>query len=297
MHIAIFVDAGYLYAQGSALISGHVLRREAIRLDVGAVQRRLTELAAETGLRPFRIFWYDARPENGSLTQDQEDVRKAGGFTLRLGNMVYGRQKGVDSQIVIDLVKWAEIAEWAGGDAVGGALVLAGDADIAPGIEALRDRRVEIHLLGIEPAGGSLSRHLTDAAASVREWDAGVVGELMETGKRYGPRDAARTDGRTDGRADGRTGSGSLADVLSAIIGRQRPSAIERFADKMERYPDRSVEENIPFLTASLRKGLRRSLTDSERDEFNRICPGLIRARHSEILQEDEDPEAPGRYG
>lgn len=43
--IAVFVDAGYLYAQGSVLLKGRNLRRESIRLSEKEVLDQLVEMA------------------------------------------------------------------------------------------------------------------------------------------------------------------------------------------------------------------------------------------------------------
>jgi hypothetical protein len=58
--VAVFVDAGYLFAQGSALLAGRKLNRGEISLGHDAAIRSLTEFAERvSGLRLLRIYWYD----------------------------------------------------------------------------------------------------------------------------------------------------------------------------------------------------------------------------------------------
>ena len=60
--VAIFVDAGYLFAQGSKEISGRQLRRGETSLDHQALIRALKAFAEKiSGLPLLRIYWYDGR--------------------------------------------------------------------------------------------------------------------------------------------------------------------------------------------------------------------------------------------
>ena len=74
LQIAVFVDAGYVYAQGSTLLKGQKLRREAIRLAEAQVLEQLaqTARAVAPNSRLLRIYWYDGllRSNRPSLEQD-----------------------------------------------------------------------------------------------------------------------------------------------------------------------------------------------------------------------------------
>ena len=61
MRVAVFVDAGYLYAAGSF---GQTLPRYDVQLDVSAVIDKLKEAACELtdGAKLLRIYWYDGAP-------------------------------------------------------------------------------------------------------------------------------------------------------------------------------------------------------------------------------------------
>lgn len=55
---AVFVDAGYLFAQGSVLLTGTRQSRETITLDISKVVQALREVAkAQCDLPLLRIYW------------------------------------------------------------------------------------------------------------------------------------------------------------------------------------------------------------------------------------------------
>ena len=59
--VAVFVDAGYLFAQGSRLLAGRKLLRGELQLNADEVVRALRAIAtrASQDLRLLRIYWYD----------------------------------------------------------------------------------------------------------------------------------------------------------------------------------------------------------------------------------------------
>jgi hypothetical protein len=58
--VAVFVDAGYLFAQGSALLAGRKLNRSEISLNPDAAIKSFTGFAERiSGLSLLRIYWYD----------------------------------------------------------------------------------------------------------------------------------------------------------------------------------------------------------------------------------------------
>ena len=55
MRVAVFVDAGYLYAGGSAAIAGSSQPRNSVELDQDKIIAKLSEVAeAKVGLAPPR---------------------------------------------------------------------------------------------------------------------------------------------------------------------------------------------------------------------------------------------------
>ena len=176
MQTALFVDAGYLYAQGSSLLVGRKQERTAIDLTVEDVLKKLAEKAKEVApaARLLRIYWYDGLPRHGRLTNDHIAVAQAQDSKLRLGTInSEGAQKGVDSLIVTDLIDLAR------NNAISDALILSGDEDIRIGVQIAQTFGVRVHLLGIKPARGSQSVELMQEADTRHEWPEEVISGFM----------------------------------------------------------------------------------------------------------------------
>ena len=105
--VAVFVDAGYLFAQGSIKLSGDKLPRREIKLDFGAAVpalRRFAERISKLSL--LRIYWYDGT--NQGPTAAQTAIARLDRVKVRLGFVnSSGQQKGVDSLIVTDMMALA----------------------------------------------------------------------------------------------------------------------------------------------------------------------------------------------
>jgi hypothetical protein len=105
---AIFVDAGYVFAQGSVSLSGSKTPRSQLKLDANEIIAQLTTLALakSPGVPLLRIYWYDGagnRPTTEHLLLANSDNVK-----LRLGSInSAGEQKEVDSLLVTDLIDLA----------------------------------------------------------------------------------------------------------------------------------------------------------------------------------------------
>ena len=73
LQIAVFVDAGYLYAQGSVLLAGQKQPRSSIRLVVSHALSQFARTAEQVAptARLLRIYWYDGILRGGRLTAEQ----------------------------------------------------------------------------------------------------------------------------------------------------------------------------------------------------------------------------------
>lgn len=166
LQTAVFVDAGYLFAAGSALISGKHKPRTACRLNIDKAIEAITKFsnAVEPNARLLRIYWYDGiRPYNGPSTE-QMALGKAHNVKLRLGMLnSQGQQKGVDSLIVTDLIDLAR------NKAISDALILAGDEDLRVGVQVAQTYGVRVHLLGVAPTRSNVSPHLMQEIDSLAE--------------------------------------------------------------------------------------------------------------------------------
>jgi uncharacterized LabA/DUF88 family protein len=155
--VAVFVDAGYLYAGGSTAISGASKKRSELILDVPASVQYLIKQAEQiSGLKLLRIYWYDGAISN-RLSTDQQLLASSDNVKLRLGIVnTLGQQKGVDSKIVTDL------SDLARNRAISEAVLVGGDEDLRIGMELAQQYGVRVHLLTIE--GSSCSPTLRQEA-------------------------------------------------------------------------------------------------------------------------------------
>lgn len=139
----LFIDVGYLLAAVGEVQLGTVTRSE-IRCDYGGFIPALTSRVREVSEWPvLRTYWYDASV-GGQPTAEHDRIAILSGVKLRLGRLVRGSQKGVDSRIVRDLIVLAEDR------VMRVAYLIAGDEDVREGVSEAQDRGVKVVLLGIE---------------------------------------------------------------------------------------------------------------------------------------------------
>ncbi len=177
LQIAVFVDAGYLFAQGSALLAGKKVRRSETRLNAPIVLSELTSLAKsiEPNSRLLRIYWYDGLSRGSTVSFDQRAISESENVKCRFGTInSHGEQKGVDSLIVTDLIELSR------SHAISDALVVSGDEDIRVGVQVAQTFGIRVHLLGVHPARGSQSPDLRAEADTVHEWGDGDVGKWLQ---------------------------------------------------------------------------------------------------------------------
>ncbi|GAA2718053.1 NYN domain-containing protein [Actinocorallia aurantiaca] len=146
---AVFVDAGYLYAASGALLLEAGSRRE-YRVFAEKLIKALTAHAdAKINGELLRLYWFDAAPRK-QPTVEQRVIANLPLVKLRLGNLnAQGQQKGVDAQLRADLEALARHR------AITDAVLLAGDEDMLPAVEAAQRYGVRVHLWGVEPTHGS----------------------------------------------------------------------------------------------------------------------------------------------
>jgi uncharacterized LabA/DUF88 family protein len=165
--VGVFVDAGYLFAQGSTCLEGSKAPRTRCQLRENEAIAALIEVTNRQsgGKELLRIYWYDGVGRNGQSLSHQA-LANLDNVKLRLGFLNdFGQQKGVDSLIVTDLI---ELARNAG---LSDAVVLSGDEDVRVGVQVAQTYGVRVHLLGIHPASGSQSRALRNEADTITEWN------------------------------------------------------------------------------------------------------------------------------
>ncbi len=161
---AIFVDAGYVFAQGSVSLSGSKTPRTQLKLDATEVIAQLTTLALaqSDGVPLLRIYWYDgagSRPTIEHLVLANSDNVK-----LRLGSInSAGEQKEVDSLLVTDLIDLAR------NQSICDATVVTADTDVRIAVQIAQTFGVRVHLIGLEPSRVSQSPSLRQEVDTVHE--------------------------------------------------------------------------------------------------------------------------------
>jgi len=172
---AIFVDAGYLYAQGSVAIAGVKQERRDLVLDIDGCMKALVDYSRSVDGSPsfLRTYWYDGL-SGGRENAEQARVADAAYVKARYGIInAHNQQKGVDTLIVTDLVDLARSG------AISSAMLLSGDEDVRIGVEIAQRYGVRVHLLGIAPSRGSQSLLLLREADTNTEWTADDVRSFL----------------------------------------------------------------------------------------------------------------------
>lgn len=174
--VAVFVDSGYLYAQGSTALTGSKKPRSDLRLNETLVLEEFIAVARTKApdASLLRVYWYDGAVNYRGPTLAQTTLANLDSVKLRLGFVnTYGQQKGVDSLIVTDLIDLAR------NRAISDAVLLSGDEDVRIGVQIAQTFGVRLHLLGIEPSRGSQSRQLLQEADTTTEWDKATVAKFL----------------------------------------------------------------------------------------------------------------------
>jgi len=156
---AVFIDAGYLLAEGGKLCCG-TGNRQLIRCDFTQLITLIGDRCRETADAPIlRTYWYDAA-QGGIPSNEQLEIAGLPFVKLRLGRLSGGRQKGVDSLIFRDLMVLASTRS------IATAYLVAGDEDLREAVVYAQDVGVRVVLIGVEPIGAS-----NQADTLVREAD------------------------------------------------------------------------------------------------------------------------------
>lgn len=274
MQVAIFVDSGFVYAQGSALLAGQKQPRTSIRLDVETVLRHLRVMAHEVApeARLLRTYWYDGLIRGGRPTADQSEVAQSADTKLRLGMVnSKGEQKGVDALIVTDLIDLAR------NRAITDALIVSGDEDIRVGVQVAQTFGVRVHLLGIQPARGCQSPDLIQEADTHHEWRTDVIASFLYIQSASEP--ATLPDRSPEISASGQTEPmetvrGIVAAVVQDMEAKTLAVVLEQLDMNRDRIPpdvDRPVLSRVGY-------ALGRDLTDEERKAYRRLFVATLRA-------------------
>jgi uncharacterized LabA/DUF88 family protein len=160
---ALFVDAGYVLADGAMAVHG-TRHRESVSWDYAGLTQFLAGLASEqSGLPLLRCYWYEATVE-GRRTEEHDTLADLPGVKLRLAKMRPGRREGVESEIHRDLTTLAR------NKAATDAMVVSAEEDLAQVVADVQDLGMRVTLLHIAVDGnGAIPRALRQECDDVAE--------------------------------------------------------------------------------------------------------------------------------
>jgi hypothetical protein len=143
---ALFVDAGYVLADGAMAVHG-TRHRESVSWNYPALLQFLGMVARDrSGLPLLRCYWYEATVE-GRRSPEHEALADIPGVKLRLGRMRPGHREGVESEIHRDLITLAR------NGAVRDAVVVSAEEELAQVIAEVQDMGVRVTLAHITVDG------------------------------------------------------------------------------------------------------------------------------------------------
>ena len=190
---AVFVDAGYLYAEGGKLVGIGPSRRK-VRLKAPRASEFLVGLAMEACHLPaLRTYWYDGARER-IPTAEHHAIADLPNVKLRLGRLNHrNQQKGVDALIYHDLMTLARER------AISDAFLLSGDEDLREGVRAAQEIGIRVTLMGIPTPSGSRnqSRDLAREADEVIMLAKGDLSGFIERWPDAGGIPTVRADPKT----------------------------------------------------------------------------------------------------
>ena len=160
---ALFVDAGYMLADGAMAVHG-TRRRESVSWDYGGLVQLLGNLARDrTGLPLLRCYWYEATVE-GRRTAEHDALADMPGIKLRLAKLRPGRREGVETEIHRDLTVLAR------NRAVGDAVVVSAEQDLAQVLSDVQDLGLRVTIVHVTVDGNwTISRSLRQECDDIME--------------------------------------------------------------------------------------------------------------------------------
>ena len=286
--VAIFVDAGYLFAQGSKAICGERLPRGRIGLDHAALSAALSRFAQRvSGLPLLRIYWYDGTSQGPSAQHIALAYQP--GFKVRLGLVnQHGQQKGVDSLVVTDMLTLAR------NRAMAECVLLSGDEDLMVGVQQAQEYGVRVHLLGIEPARGSQSVFLLQEADSTHEWAAENLRSFLEcrpevTAQATPSEEKSRTDIRGWNAGDAAQSPGpTLRSVAQQVAGEVASADVSSLVAEIQATGRRPSDLDGKLL-ARFGASVRHELDESQKSEVRSAFLDALVERMKDAREDPDD--------
>lgn len=151
----VLVDAGYLLGAAATLLTGDAARSRLSVDHAGLIQQIRERAQTETGQPLLRIYWFDGAPDRVPQPEHRR-LRVMPRVTVRLGMLtrIDGRfqQKGVDAAM------HAQLTELARHKAASDIVLITGDGDLLPGVTAVKEHGVAMHLWAVQAADGAYNQ-------------------------------------------------------------------------------------------------------------------------------------------
>ena len=276
---ALFVDAGYVLADGAMAVHG-TRRRESVSWDYPGLLQLLAGLAMERSRLPLlRCYWYDSTVE-GRRTPDHDALADLPGVKLRLAKMRPGRREGVEGEIHRDLTTLAR------NKAVSDAMVVSAEEDLAQVIADVQDMGMRVTLLHIANDGNAeIPRALRQECDDIVQISASQLrpfAELISGAEppRRDERDGgmlairAGSNGSTATAANGHGGPELLGPAAASTHGAELPGGWRCSVQQPRRSCGRPAARSRPAVVRTLtgpRRRPRRS-TSRRRTSARRIA-------------------------
>jgi hypothetical protein len=205
---ALFVDAGYVLADGAMAVHG-TRRRESVSWDYSGLLQLLAGQAMERSRLPLlRCYWYEATVE-GQRSDDHEALADLPGVKLRVAKMWPGRREGAEIQ--------RDLTTLARNKAVTDAMVVSAEENLAKVISDVQDMGMRVTLLNIAIDGETtVSRALRQECDDIVEISSAQLRPYVELIPGAEP---ARADERSDAPQDLQPAANGTANGTGAMNG------------------------------------------------------------------------------
>lgn len=272
--IALFIDAGYLYATGSEVLLGERQPRSALQLNYSALISHLQGLAAQISRAELlRIYWYDFSVGQLPLLD---------GIKLRSG---FEPGERISGQIGADLSKLVR------NHAIGDALILAGDDELRPAVMQAQEAGVRVHLISLGHPESRPGRYSLRAECDTRRvFDAQQLGAFLA--RRV---ESSLTSGHEEGETPAEDVVGASEEVL---VGHVREHLAELYSDSLDLLAELGPREPLPReldgpLLVSVKRALGRPLLESEKRVLRDLAKRLAREMHAPAAVEPGNAAEP----
>lgn len=275
--VAVFVDAGYLFAQGSIEMFGKKLKRGEMILDHRAAAACLKAFAeTQSNLPLLRIYWYDGTSQGPSpqhiTLAELADVKVRLGFVNS-----YGQQKGVDSLIVTDMIALAR------NRAMAECVLLSGDEDLRVGVQLAQEYGVRVHLIGIKPARGSQSIFLLQEADVTYQWEASDIGNFLKRSSSTVPEMPSKDP--TPEPSESSDAVNPLERVARNLAAKVPEGEVATLIDLIQQTKTRPKQIDAPLL-ASSRNALGHDLDSTQKSKVRDDFLRALKVRLNKLSEE-----------